>query len=59
VRVEHSEVAARESRDAVLTELERLATRIEWRLQQLETAVASNPGGDAGLGQLVPIRGEA
>jgi hypothetical protein len=36
LRVDHAEAAARESRDAVLAHLERLASHIESRLRQLE-----------------------
>jgi chromosome segregation ATPase len=63
LRMEHAEAAARENREAVLTQLERLASRIEWRLQRLESANAgalSQPQAvEAPLGQVVPIRGEA
>jgi chromosome segregation ATPase len=37
LRLEHAEAAARENREAVLLQLERLASRIEWRLHRLET----------------------
>ena len=35
-RMEQLEAAARENRDAVLMQFERLASRLQWRLQQLE-----------------------
>jgi DNA repair exonuclease SbcCD ATPase subunit len=57
LRMEHAEAASREHREAVLVQLERLASRIEWRLQRLEaeheeTAAAAVGGG----AQVVPIR---
>jgi chromosome segregation ATPase len=62
LRLEHSELEAREGRDAVLTQLESVATRIEWRLQRLESAVSVTPAEpaveEAPLGRLVPIRTE-
>ncbi|MBA2742320.1 MAG: hypothetical protein H0U46_09950 [Actinobacteria bacterium] len=63
LRMQELELSARENRDAVLTQFERLASRLQWRLQQLELETS-----DAGyapsastpqLGQVVPIRGEA
>jgi chromosome segregation ATPase len=62
LRMEHAEAAARENREAVLTQLERLASRVEWRLQRLETAQEgySEPVETAeGGAQIVPIRGGA
>ena len=63
LRMEHAEAAARENREAVLMQLERLASRIEWRLQRLEAPPAGAPfqpqPAEAPLGQVVPIRGEA
>jgi chromosome segregation ATPase len=61
LRVEHAEDVARENREAVLTQLERLASRIEWRLQRLEdgagsTEVATPSPTESGA-QVVPIRG--
>ena len=61
LRIEHAEAAARESREAVLTQIERLASRMEARLQRLESepeppAVPAQPTAD---GQVIPIRGEA
>jgi predicted nucleic acid-binding Zn-ribbon protein len=63
LRMEHAEEAARASREAVLVELERLASRVEWRLQRLEsgeseTEIQEAGAGDA-IGQVVPIRGAA
>ena len=61
LRMEHAEAAARENREAVLMQLERLASRIEWRLQRLETVetgAAYLPAGGVGpMGQVVPLRG--
>jgi len=61
LRMEHAEAAARENREAVLMQLERVASRIEWRLQRLEaveTGAAYQPAGGFGpVGQVVPIRG--
>jgi hypothetical protein len=42
LRMEHAEAAARENREAVLVQLERLASRVEWRLQRLETGDAED-----------------
>jgi chromosome segregation ATPase len=61
LRMEHAEAAARENREAVLTQLERLASRVEWRLQRLETAQegytepVETPAENGA--QIVPIRG--
>ena len=58
LRMEHTETAARENREAVLTQLERLASRIDWRLQRLEAHPLSSD--DEALqieAQVVPIRG--
>lgn len=55
------ETAAQENRDAVLTQFERLASRLQWRLQQLELEdadAAQAPSAPPQLGQVVPIRGE-
>ncbi len=61
LRMEHAEAAGRENREAVLMQLERVASRIEWRLQRLEAAEAGaayQPAGGIGpMGQVVPIRG--
>jgi DNA repair exonuclease SbcCD ATPase subunit len=57
LRMEHAELAARENREAVLVQLERLAARIEWRFQRLEAEYeASHPRAIGGGGQVVPIR---
>ncbi|HSI98122.1 MAG TPA: hypothetical protein VK926_07140 [Gaiellaceae bacterium] len=57
LRMEHAEAAARESREAVLTQLERLAARIEARLQRLESEQASHSSPETVMdGQVVPIR---
>jgi hypothetical protein len=60
LRMQHAEAAARENREAVLVELERLASRVEWRLQRLEaeqTSEPEEPGERVELGLVVPIRG--
>lgn len=63
LRLEDAEEAARESREVVLTQLERLASRVEWRLQRLETPDRVAPPEQRApareLGVVVPIRGEA
>jgi predicted nucleic acid-binding Zn-ribbon protein len=63
LRIEHAEEAARESREAVLVELERLASRVERRLQRLESAETDTEVQEAGagdtIGRVVPIRGGA
>jgi chromosome segregation ATPase len=63
LRAEHAEAAARENREAVLVELERLASSVEQRLQRLETPRASTdaaePAAPTPLGQVVPIRTSA
>jgi hypothetical protein len=59
--MEHAEAAARENREAVLTQLERLASRVEWRLQRLEEAAQAESyvePEETGA-QIVPIRGGA
>ncbi len=61
LRMEHAEAAARENREAVLTQLERLASRVEWRLQRLESAQEGytepvETPVESGA-QVVPIRG--
>jgi DNA repair exonuclease SbcCD ATPase subunit len=57
LRMEHAEAAARENREAVLVQLERLAARIEWRFQHLESEFeAANPQAVGGGGQVVPLR---
>ena len=60
LRMEHAEAAARENRDAVLVQLERLASRIEWRLQRLETGTSEGPvpeSVEGPLAQVVSIHG--
>lgn len=62
-RMEQLESAARENRDAVLMQFERLASRLQWRLQQLElessdAGYGQTKSAPATLGQVVPIRGE-
>lgn len=58
LRLEHAEEAARENREAVLVQLERLASRIDWRLQRLESVEAETFSETASGGaQVVPIRG--
>jgi uncharacterized phage infection (PIP) family protein YhgE len=63
LRMEQLEAAARENRDAVLMQFERLASRLQWRLQQLELESAdagySTKAAPKPLGQVVPIRGDA
>jgi chromosome segregation ATPase len=60
LRMEHAEAAARENREAVLLQLERLASRIEWRFRELEggdvEAAVREAGGSGALGKVVPIR---
>lgn len=63
LRMQQLEAAARENRDAVLMQFERLASRLQWRLQQLETENTDPAYGAAAttapqLGQVVPIRGD-
>lgn len=59
LRMQHLESASRESREAVLTQLERLSSRMEWRLRRLEAE--RRRGSErharvrAGGGQVVPI----
>ena len=61
LRMQHAEGAARENREAVLVQLERLAARLEWRLQRLEAdhAPEAETAEPELLGQVVPIRGGA
>jgi chromosome segregation ATPase len=57
LRMEHAEAAARENREAVLVQLERLAARIEWRFKRLEAEhEAAHPQAVSGGGQVVQIR---
>jgi hypothetical protein len=61
LRMQHAEAAARENREAVLVQLERLASRIEWRLQRLEAADQDTQSKESAareaLGEVVPLRG--
>jgi chromosome segregation ATPase len=57
LRMEHAEAAARENREAVLVQLERLAARIEWRFKRLEEEYESRQPQAVG-GQVVPLRPE-
>jgi chromosome segregation ATPase len=57
LRMEHAEAAARENREAVLVQLERLATAIEWRFQRLEAETTEREQQAVG-GEVVPIRPE-
>jgi chromosome segregation ATPase len=60
LRMEHTEAAARENREAVLVQLERLASRIEWRLQRIEAGGSGEPAGEAEtspLAEVVSIHG--
>jgi chromosome segregation ATPase len=62
-RMHSLEESARENRDAVLLQFERLASRLQWRVQQLEMESADAAYGPAKpaprpLGQVVPIRGD-
>jgi chromosome segregation ATPase len=60
LRMQHAEAAARENREAVLVQLERLASRIEWRLQRLEADAPAEPEEaheEQALGKVVPLRG--
>jgi chromosome segregation ATPase len=60
LRMEHAEAAARENREAVLVQLERLAARIEWRFQRLEAEYETrHPQAVGGGGQVVPLRPQA
>jgi chromosome segregation ATPase len=56
LRMEHTEAAARENREAVLVQLERLAARIEWRFQRLESEQEAARPQAVGGGQVVPLR---
>ena len=59
LRMEHAEAAARENREAVLTQLERLASRVELRLQRLENTHDGYTEHVETKAQIVPIRGGA
>lgn len=58
LRMERLEAAARENRDAVLEQFERLASRLQWRIQQLEAEDAHYGQPSEPLGQVVPLRGD-
>jgi chromosome segregation ATPase len=59
LRLQHAETAAREDREAVLAQLERLSAEVERRLQHLEEqrAEAADAPGPSILGEVVAIRG--
>ena len=58
LRMELAEAAAREDRETIFEQLERLASRIDWRLQRLEAEELGTFAEVAGGGALVvPIRG--
>jgi hypothetical protein len=59
LRIDHAEETAREYREAVLVQLERLASRIDMRLDRLENSRPSYEQSEitAGGAQVVPIRG--
>jgi chromosome segregation ATPase len=62
IRMDHAEAAAREHREAVLAELERLSSQIESRLQRLEDEVGATDGPSnlaSPIGDVVPFRTEA
>ncbi len=61
-RIEQAEAAARENRESVVVQLERLASRVEYRLDRLESeqpapASAPAPEGEGSGGRVVPLRG--
>ena len=61
-RMEQAETAARENRESVLVQLERLASRVEYRLDRLESEQPAPAGApvpeDEGSGaRVVPLRG--
>jgi DNA repair exonuclease SbcCD ATPase subunit len=62
LRIEQAEEAARENRESVLVQLERLASRVEYRLDRLESepptpATAPQPEAEGPQARVVPIRG--
>jgi hypothetical protein len=60
LRIDHAEETARENREAVLVQLERLASRIDMRLDRLESTRHPDyeqPELTAGGAQVVPLRG--
>ena len=58
LRAEVAEATARESREAVLVQLERLAARVDWRFQRLEAELEAYAPEEATGGRVVPIRPE-
>ena len=58
LRTEVAEATARENREAVLVQLERLAARVDWRFQRLEAELESYAPEEASGGRVVPIRPE-
>ena len=58
LRMEHAEAAARENREAVLVQLERLAARIDWRFKRLEDEYEARQPQAVSGGQVVPLRPE-
>ena len=60
--MEQAETAARENRESVLVQLERLASRVEYRLDRLESeqpapAGAAVPEDEGSGARVVPLRG--
>ncbi len=55
-RLEQMEVSARDDRDVSLAQIERVASRLEWRLQQLEGEIEAPVETGAPSGRIVPIR---
>ncbi|HLF68399.1 MAG TPA: hypothetical protein VI503_03565 [Gaiellaceae bacterium] len=59
LRLERAEAEARESRELLMEQIERLASRIDWRLQRLETSQTASPehaSTATGGGRVVAIR---
>ncbi|HXG74961.1 MAG TPA: hypothetical protein VNJ53_00155 [Gaiellaceae bacterium] len=59
LRLQHLEQASRESREAVLTQLERLASRMEWRMHRMEAEQARPAHASLApvrAGNVVPLR---
>jgi len=62
LRLEQAEEVARENRESVLVQLERLASRVEYRLDRLESeppapAAPPQPEAEGPHARVVPIRG--
>jgi len=58
VRAERAEQAARQSRDAMVAQLDRLAGQVESRFQKLESDPTDSPHSEeAGQAEVVPLRG--